>query len=178
MDYSTLLFDGWPSIARTAFVGGLSYVVLVTVLRTAGKRTLAKMNAYSLVVTVALGSTLASALTARDVVLSDALIAFLLLAGLQYVISWMSVRSEWAERAVRSKPALLVRRGEMLRETMRGGRVSEAEVLAAARAHGIGSLSGIDAVVLENDGSFSVLREAAVGSEGTLRDVAGYSRID
>ena len=59
MDWSGMFFQGWEGILRTVIVGILGYVTLVAFLRISGKRTLAKLNAFDLVVTVALGSTLA-----------------------------------------------------------------------------------------------------------------------
>ena len=56
-------FDNWQSLAHTAWSGLLAYTLLVVLLRTSGKRTLSKLNAFDLVVTVALGSTLASVMT-------------------------------------------------------------------------------------------------------------------
>ena len=53
-----MLFQDWGGIVRTVVVGSLAYVTLVLFLRVSGKRTLAKLNAFDLVVTVALGSTL------------------------------------------------------------------------------------------------------------------------
>lgn len=55
-----MLFQGWPGLARTAVVGSMAYAGLVLFLRISGKRTLSKLNAFDLVVTVALGSTLAA----------------------------------------------------------------------------------------------------------------------
>ena len=58
MDWQGMLFQGWAGIGRTLLVGTLAYATLVLFLRISGKRTLSKLNAFDLVVTVALGSTL------------------------------------------------------------------------------------------------------------------------
>jgi uncharacterized membrane protein YcaP (DUF421 family) len=55
-------FDSWAQVGRVVLVGAATYGVLVLLLRVSGKRTLAKLNAFDLVVTVALGSTLATVL--------------------------------------------------------------------------------------------------------------------
>lgn len=55
-------FDAWGDVGRVVAVGTAAYVTLVVLLRVAGKRTLAQLNAYDFVVTVAFGSTLASIL--------------------------------------------------------------------------------------------------------------------
>lgn len=65
MNAEQVFFDGWPVLLRTAVVGVLAYSILIVFLRATGKRTLSKMNAFDFVVTVALGSTLASILLSR-----------------------------------------------------------------------------------------------------------------
>ena len=87
-----VLFDGWAGICRVLLVAPLAYVALVILLRVSGKRTLSKFNAFDLVVTVALGSTLATILLSKDVPLMDGVAALALLIVLQYGVSWLSVR--------------------------------------------------------------------------------------
>ena len=77
-------FDGWSDILRVALVGGAAYLTLLVVLRVSGKRTLAKLNAFDLVVTVALGSTLATILLSKDVSWSEGAVALGGLALLQF----------------------------------------------------------------------------------------------
>ena len=164
-------FDDWTGVARVVVFSVLAYAALVAVLRVAGKRTLAKMNAFDLVVTVALGSTLATAVLSASVPLVESVVAFGVLIGLQALVAWAEVRSERIEGIVKSEPRLLARDGRMLVRAMRRERVSEADLLQALRASGHGSLDGIDAVVLETDGSFSVIGSAE--PSGSLRNVAG-----
>lgn len=169
-----MLFSSWSSLAQVALVGVLAYGVLVLVLRVSGKRTLSKMNAFDLVVTVALGSTLASVLLSRTVPLADGVVALILLVALQYAVAWTTLRAGWFRRLVKSEPALLVRGGEFLEDAMRRERVARDEVLAAIRNQGIEALSEVRAVVLETDGSFSVLRGGGPPSGRTsLADVPG-----
>lgn len=99
-----MFFSGWESLLRNLVVGVLTYVTLVIFLRISGKRTLSKMNAYDLVVTVALGSTLASALLTKDVALADGALAFALLIGLQFVVTWSSVRLRSARQLATREP--------------------------------------------------------------------------
>jgi uncharacterized membrane protein YcaP (DUF421 family) len=158
---STLLFGGWSSIWRALAVGVMAYLALVLLLRFSGKRTLSKMNAFDLVVTVALGSTLATVLLSKDVALAEGLVAFALLIGLQFVITWLSVRSSAVGGLVKAEPGLLLYRGRFLREALRRERVTEDEVRAGVRAQGIADVDAVEAVVLETDGSISVVRRAA-----------------
>ncbi|HUG76098.1 MAG TPA: YetF domain-containing protein [Burkholderiales bacterium] len=153
-----IFFSGWDGLLRTLVVGVLAYVVLVGFLRLSGKRTLSKMNAFDLVVTVALGSTLATILLSKDVALAEGALAFALLIGLQFVVTWSSVRARWIRRWVTGEPRMLLYRGECLPAALRSARVTQDEVLAAVRAAGLLALEDAEAVVLETDGSFSVVR--------------------
>ena len=77
-----MFFDNWSDLLRVVVVGTLAYASLVVLLRISGKRTLSKMNAFDLVVTVALGSTLATVLLTKDVALVEGMLAFALLVSL------------------------------------------------------------------------------------------------
>ncbi len=164
---SSAFFDSWTALVRIVVVGALAYIGLVLFLRISGKRTLSKMNAFDFVVTVALGSTLATILLSKDVALAEGLLAFALLIALQFAITWMSVRSETVRKVVKSEPALLLFDGQLLRGQMRRGRVTEEEMLAAVREQGVLSLQDVQAVVLETDGTFSVMKRSD-GPQSTL----------
>lgn len=160
-----MFFDRWSDLLRVAVVATLAYAWLVLVLRVVGKRALSKLNAFDFVVTVALGSTLATVLLSEDVSLAEGALAFAMLALLQYVISRLSVGSSWFKRLVRSEPALLVRDGQIFERALMRERVTRSDVESAIRNHGIGNLAEVGAVVLETDGSFSVIRRDPQGYE-------------
>jgi uncharacterized membrane protein YcaP (DUF421 family) len=144
-------------MVATAVSGVTAYVALIAILRCSGKRTLAKMNAFDLVVTVALGSTLSTILVSRQVPLADGVLALALLVALQFAVAWTSVRWPAFEDLVKSEPSLLVFRGELRRRELRRQRVSEEEVAAAVRSAGLPHMRDAGAVVLETDGTFSVI---------------------
>ena len=169
-----MFFDSWQGLGRVLLVGTLAYVALVALLRVSGKRTLTKMNAFDLVVTVALGSTLATIVLSKDVALLEGIAAFALLIVLQFAVSWLSVRSQRVRQLVKSDPTLLFYRGQMLEAALRTQRVTEEEVRAAIRAQGKSQLAEVEAVILETDGSFSVLSSAGQVAGSARQDVAGY----
>ena len=163
-----MFFDDWFGLLRVLVVGTLAYAALVGILRVTGKRTLAKMNAFDLVVTVALGSTLATVLLSEDVALAEGILAFSLLAGLQLSVAWTSVRSERFRELIKSEPRLLVSKGQILRSAMRDERLTEGEILSALRSEGYAGREEIEAVVLETDGSFSVIGTPKEGRGAAL----------
>lgn len=154
---SSVFFDSWNGLLRVLVVGTCGYAALVGILRVSGKRTLSKMNAFDFVVTVALGSTLASIVVSKDVALAEGVLALILLVALQYAVAWISVRSSAVRSVVKSEPTLLAHRGEFLSTAMRRERVTEGEVLSALRAQGLGSLADAESVVLETQGDISVI---------------------
>ena len=166
----SIFFEDWSALARTAAIGVLAYTGLIALLRATGKRTLSKMNAFDFVVTVALGSTLATILLSKDVSLAQGMLALAVLVGLQFIITWLSVRVRWVRRLVTGEPSLLLYRGEVLSESARRARVTEDEIRAAVRAEGLAALEAADAVILETDGSFTVVRDGG-DSESSLRGV-------
>lgn len=169
-----MFFDNWLGLIRVVVVGVLAYLALVMLLRVSGKRTLSKMNAFDFVVTVALGSTLATILLSETVALLEGVVAFVLLIGLQFAITWLSVRSPTVKRLSKSEPALLFHDGHFLEGAMRRERVVREELMAAIREQGKSSLGEIAAVVLETDGSFSILSSTSQDdARSTLKSVRG-----
>jgi uncharacterized membrane protein YcaP (DUF421 family) len=166
-----MLFDDWYGLLRVLIVGTSAYAGLVALLRLTGKRTLSKINAFDLIVTVALGSTLATVLLSSDVALAEGMLALSLLCALQYVVAYASTRVPRFQALIKAEPSLLYFRGQFLSGAMRSERVSEEEILAAIRAQGIADPAGADAVVLETDGSFSVVSGGAAPAIGSLRYV-------
>lgn len=167
-----MFFEDWFGLLRILIVGILAYIALVCLLRLSGERTLSKMNAFDLVVTVALGSTLATVLLNRSIALAEGALAFTLLIGLQFAITWSSVRARWVRRIVKAEPQLLLHEGRLLKGALRRTRVTEEEILAAVRGAGIPGLEDVQAVVLETDGSFSVIRQGKQASMSALANVA------
>lgn len=152
-----MLFQGWPGLARTVMVGTLAYVGLVVFLRLSGKRTLSKLNAFDLVVTVALGSTLATILLNEDVALAEGMVAFATLIGLQWLVAWTSVRWKAWARAVRAEPAILARDGAPIASALKRERVTEGELLSAVRDAGGRDLADAEVVMLEADGALTAI---------------------
>lgn len=153
-----MFFSDFSGIWRTLVVGACAYLMLVVLLRITGKRTLSKMNAFDLVVTVALGSTVSGAFVNRNVDMTQSVLAVGYLILLQFAVSWLTVRSSTFLKVIKSEPSLVLFQGEFIRETMRRERISEPEIAAAIREEGHSKIEEVDAVVLETDGTLTVMR--------------------
>ena len=162
-----MLPDDWTGLGRVLVIGPTAYLAMVLLLRASGKRTLTKLNMFDFVVTVALGSTLASVILTKSVGLVQGIAAFAVLIGLQYAITWLAVRWPAFEGLVKAEPTLLLHDGAFLDRALKAQRVTRAEVQAALRAQGKGEAAGITAVVLETDGTLTVVATGHAGA-GTL----------
>jgi len=159
-----IFFENWQSLGRTTIITILAYVGLLFLLRISGKRTLSKMNAFDLTVTIALGSSLATVALNKNVPLADGLLAFSLLIFLQFLITWISVRYQRFRQLVTSQPTMLVYKGEVFHEILKKERVTLEEVYVAARKKDIASLEDIEVVVMETTGDLTVIGKMDVNS--------------
>ena len=168
-----MFFHTWSDIWRIVVVGTLGYFGLVLFMRVSGKRTLSKLNSFDFLITVAFGSALATLLLAPEVSLAEGLVAFALLIVLQFVVSWTSVHVPFVKRIITAEPALVFFEGRYLTGTMRRNRVLEAEILAVIRQSGYCDIRDVHAVVMETEGSFSVIPR----QDGVERSVLEESDI-
>jgi uncharacterized membrane protein YcaP (DUF421 family) len=169
-------FDGWSDIVRVLAVGAAAYVTVVVLLRLSGKRTLAKLNAFDWVVSVAFGSTLATILLSSDVSWAEGATALALLAALQFAVAWTTARLPGGRPVVTARATLLLQDGRLLDDALHRQRVTVDEIRQAVRATGTGDLSSVAAVVLETDGSLSVVSASQAGDRSALQGVQGADR--
>lgn len=168
-------FDNWPDVLRVLLVGAAAYAFLVLVVRVFGKRTLTQLNAFDFVVTVALGSTLATIILSSDVSWTEGAIAMALLVVLQYAVSRLR-RSRAGRAVLTADPTLLVRDGDFLDDQIARHRLTHADIRQTIRSSGVGDLGDVAAVILENDGSMSVITGSSLGDGSVLEDVPGWAR--
>nr|WP_156270692.1 YetF domain-containing protein [Kocuria sediminis] len=158
-------------------VGAAAYTVLVVILRASGKRTLGQLNAFDFVVTVSLGSTLATILLSSDVSWAEGATALGLLAGLQFLVAWVSTRWPKVRGVFTAEPALLLADGRIRHDALRANRLTVSELRQAVRMQGAGDLSQVKAVVLETNGKLSVITTSQYGNGSALQDVGGAEQL-
>ncbi|RXA21892.1 DUF421 domain-containing protein [Methanosarcina sp. MSH10X1] len=166
-----IFFNSWNDLGRVLILGILGYISLVILLRVSGNRTLSKLNAFDFVVTIALGSTFGSFILNKNISLADGVMGFAVLIGMQYVVSWLTVRSKAVKNMIKSEPSLVYYNGEYLEDSMKRSRVIETEIEQSVRNQGYANLEQVEAVVLETDGSFSVISKPE--KEAKKVDIAG-----
>lgn len=161
---------------NTIVLGTIAYAAIIFMLRISGKRTLSKWNSFDFVVTIAFGSILASILLSTKDSFGTGILGFALLVMFQYIFTWIAVRSSWVQKLIKAEPALLLYQGQLKDDVLKQERVAKGEVLAALRASGVGAIEDADAVVLETDGSFSVIQNLSNSTASALKDVKEFDR--
>lgn len=170
-------FDGWGPLLRALIVGTLSYLFLMFMLRLSGARTLARMNPFDFAIIVAIGATYGRLMTAEDVTLTEAVVAFALLIGLQVIFSLLVMHVPGVARILSPQPSLVFFRGDFLYGNMRRERVTEDELRTAVREHGLGSMEDVEAIVVETNGMLTVVAQTGAGSGSALRELKAGSAL-
>ncbi len=167
-----MLHDNIADLVSVLVTASAAYVWLVMLLRVSGKRTLAQLNAFDFIVTVALGSILASVALTESVAWTEGALALAVFTALQFISAWAATRLAWVRTILTSQPTLLLRDGQMLPDALLRERIDEDSLCAAVRSSGIGGLESVAAVVLETDGTLSIIPRADLGSGSALRGMS------
>ena len=109
---------------------------------------------------VAIGSTIATFVLDETIRFWEGMLALTVPLALQFGIAWISSHSKKFEKTVKQHPAMLLLDGEMLPEMMHHEMITDEEVREAARKAGMTSLQEAQAIVLEVDGTISVVRRS------------------
>jgi uncharacterized membrane protein YcaP (DUF421 family) len=171
---SGIFYNGGRDLLHTLVLGVTAYFSTLVLLRLTGKRTLTKLNVFDFIFVVALGSIVADTILTPGTTLARGMVAMGVLIGLQLLISFVASRVRPLESLINGTPEALFVRGEFLPDKMKHHRMSRCEILAAIRGAGVARLGEVEAVVLETDGSLSIVRTPDRGAPTTLGDVDGY----
>lgn len=162
-------FDSWQSLTRIATTAGIGYIALIVLLRTFGKRTLSKLNAFDFVITIALGSLFATLVISDSVPLVNGVVALAVLIGLQWLASTLYVRSPRFQALIKGVPELVYWKGFYLDGVLRRVRITHEDIDAAMRDGNVHSTE--TAVVLETDGTLTAVEVPPDALPGALRSV-------
>jgi uncharacterized membrane protein YcaP (DUF421 family) len=135
------------------------YLFLVLALRLAGKRELAQLNSFDLVVLLLLSNTVQNAIIGQDNSLLGGLVGASVLLAVNYLIVRLGFQYPTVARTLEGSPTVLVQRGSTLDGNLRRYLITKEELMAAVRRQGARNLGDIDLVVLEANGALTVEQE-------------------
>lgn len=167
----TILFDGWKSVLRIAIMSMLAYPFLIILLRIFGKRSLSNVNIFDFVITVTYGATLGSIITSDKMSFADGVVVLFMLTLLQYIVSKLSVNSKGFADLIKANPSFIYYEGKFYEKSMYKHRIRKDDLRGKVRQQGLSSFEQVEAIVLEGDGSLSIIQKQDNQSKDALEGV-------
>lgn len=150
----------WQTAAYVAASTTAIYCSVLLAVRVAGRRTVARLSAFDVVVTISLGSVVASTAVSREPTYAQGMTATATLLLLQVAAGALRQRFALMRRLLDFRPYVVVRDGEQrLSTTPLGPQVSEDELWSMLREQGVFRLDGIRLVMIEPTGGVSIVRD-------------------
>ena len=134
------------------------YFFLWLLTRALGKRELAEMTAFELLLLVVVGDLIQQGVTQEDTSVTGAILAVGTIGIWILIFSFLSWRFPKARKVIEGVPVVVVRDGQPIEPALRLERVTLDELLESARNQGIANLRDIDLAILEPSGNFSFLQ--------------------
>jgi uncharacterized membrane protein YcaP (DUF421 family) len=141
------------------------YLFLVLLLRMFGKRELAQLNPFDLVVLLSLSNTVQNAIIGEDNSLGGGLLGAFALVFCNYIVVRFLFRHRRLDQIFEGKPTTLVRDGKLCKDQLARELITVSELLSVARRQGFDGLHEIEECVLEPGGAFVMKRRAPSGEE-------------
>ena len=135
------------------------YVFLGIALRIAGRRELAQMTAFDLVLLLILANAVQNSINAGDNSLGGGLISAATLLAINFAVGEAAYRWRWFERVVQGRPLTLVRDGKLVMRNLRRERITVEELRSALRKQNVDGVSRCKQAVLESDGTLTAVRD-------------------
>jgi uncharacterized membrane protein YcaP (DUF421 family) len=132
------------------------YVVLIGFLRLFGKRELAQLNPFDLVVLLSLSNTVQNAIIGDDNSVTGGLIGAFSLLAINWLLMWVLYRAPKVNEALEGSPTVLIRDGEIDHESCAGEHLTHEELISALNKNGFTDPSEVEICVLEPNGTFFV----------------------
>lgn len=134
------------------------YLVLLVLFKVAGRRTLAELTTFDLVLLMVIGEATQQALLGEDFSMTNAVLVIATLIAIDIGFSLAKQRSPWFARVLDGGPTVLVEQGQVLHKRLKHARLDEGDILEAARStQGLVELKQIRFAILERNGKISVI---------------------
>lgn len=135
----------------------IMFAILYGLLRLLGKRELAEMTPFELVLLVVLGDLIQQGVTHNDFSLTGATLAIGTFAFWSLALNWMTFRSRRLEKLIDGEPTILIRDGELIESGMKRNRLTRPELESEMRLAGIAHVEDVAWGVLETNGKISFI---------------------
>src|ERR1700759_4712430 len=130
------------------------YLVLIALLRLFGKRELAQLNPFDLVVLLSLSNTVQNAMIGDDNSVSGGIIGAVSLLTINWVLTWLLFRAPKVDAALQGEPATLIQGGEMDEAALKRECLTHEELISVLNKNGFNDPGEVEVCVLEPNGTF------------------------
>lgn len=151
------LLGEWRTVGFVALSTVLIYVSTVGAVRASERRTLAEMSVFDFVVAVAIGAIVGRTATTASPSYVQGLVAVFTLAVSHRCLGWVRLRRSALRQIFERRPLIIVRAGRLCPEEVGRGHLSDGDVAAVLREHGVARLEDVQLAVMEANGRFSVI---------------------
>lgn len=141
------------------------YVFLVVLLRVFGKRELAQLNPFDLVVLLSLSNTVQNAIIGNDNSLTGGLVGAFTLLALNYLVVRFLFRHRRLDQLLEGKPTVLIEKGHIHKAGLAQELLTRSELMTVLHRQGFYALNEVEECVLEPGGTFAVKRKEPPASE-------------
>ncbi|HEV8384663.1 MAG TPA: YetF domain-containing protein [Candidatus Acidoferrales bacterium] len=143
----------WEKILRSFVVYGF----LLVSFRLIGKRQVAQMTPFDLIVLLIISNVLQNAMIGPDNSVLGGMIGATTILGANWVVGYMAFSSRRAERLIEGVPTLLVHHGHIIESNLRREEFSHEDLLSSLRSQGFFDVKDVRAAILEPSGKLSVM---------------------
>lgn len=137
--------------------GLIIYVFLIVILRATGKRQIGQMSPFDLVLLLVLSNAVQNSMNGGDNSIAAGIILSLTLVGANWLTGFITYKSKSAEHLIEGHPQILIHDGKVYEKALADAQLTRHELMAAIRSEGYTDLTEVRSVILENDGSISVI---------------------
>ena len=159
------IFDLMVPLAEKMLRPAIVYLFLVVLLRIFGKRELAQLNPFDLVVLLSLSNTVQNAIIGNDNSLTGGLVGAFTLLALNYLVVRFLFRHRRLDQLLEGKPTMLIEHGHIVKDQLARELLSHSELMTVLHRQGFYTLDEVEQCVLEPGGTFAIKRKEPARSE-------------
>src|SRR3984885_4146568 len=147
------------------------YLALVVLLRIFGKRELAQLNPFDLVVLLSLSNTVQNAIIGNDNSVSGGLVGAFTLLAVNYLVVRFLFKHRRLDQLIEGKATTLIEKGKVLQKNLAKELLSHSELLTVLHRQGFDDVDEVDQCVLEPSGTFAVKRKVPARDDVQFAEV-------
>jgi uncharacterized membrane protein YcaP (DUF421 family) len=154
--WSTMLLPSLPWY-EMVFRGVVVYVFLIVLIRITGRRQVGMLAPFDFILLLILSNAVQNSMNGGDNSLGGGLLIAATLVTLNWAVSLLSRRSKLIEGLLVGRPVFLIKDNYVLEKNLHLEKITHHELMAALRSAGCANIEHARHVILETNGSITVV---------------------